>query len=78
MQLPLNTRLATLDVLLETTIPLFLSPPPSRETLRAWLNRARIPRFKANPLARRGGGHVYYSVAAVEKFLRSHTLPGPM
>ncbi len=78
MQLPLNVRLATLEVLLETTIPLFLSPPPSRETLRDWFNRARIPRFKANPLARRGGGHVYYSVAAVENFLRSHTLPGPI
>ncbi|MEI7939401.1 MAG: hypothetical protein WCK27_22175 [Verrucomicrobiota bacterium] len=78
MQPPLNVRLATLDVLLETTIPAFLSPPPSRDTLREWFDRARIPRFKANPLARRGGGHVYYSVAAVEKFLRSHTLPGPM
>ena len=78
MQTPLNVRLATLDSLLATTIPAFLSPPPSRDTLRAWFDRARIPRFKANPLARRGGGHVYYSVAAVEKFLRSHTLPGPM
>jgi len=78
MQPPLNVRLATLDVLLQTTIPAFLSPPPSRDTLRAWFKRARIPRFKANPLARRGGGPVYYSVAAVEKFLRSHTLPGPL
>ncbi len=76
MQTPLTVRLATLDVLFETTIPLFLSPVPSRETLCAWFDRARIPRFKANPLARRGGGPVYYSVAAVEKFLRSRTLPG--
>ena len=76
MQTPLNARLATLDVLLQTTIPVFLSPAPSRETLRVWFDQARIPRFKANPLARRGGGHVYYSVAAVEKFLRSRTLPG--
>jgi hypothetical protein len=75
MQNPLNVRLATLDVLLETTIPLFLSPPPSRETLRAWLNRARIPRFKINPLARRGCGRVFYSVAAVEKLLNSRTIP---
>jgi hypothetical protein len=29
MQMPLNARLATIDVLLETTIPLFLAPPPS-------------------------------------------------
>ena len=78
MQPTLNVRLATLDALLQTTIPAFLSPPPSRQTLRAWFDQARIPRFKANPLARRGGGHVYYSVAAVEKFLRSHTLPGRM
>ncbi len=78
MQPTLNVRLATLDALLQTTIPAFLSSPPSRQTLRAWFDQARIPRFKANPLARRGGGHVYYSVAAVEKFLRSHTLPGRM
>jgi hypothetical protein len=76
MQTPITARLATLDVLLETTIPVLLSPPPSRDTLRAWFNQARIARFKANPLARRGGGHVYYSVAAVEKFLRSRTIPG--
>jgi hypothetical protein len=76
MQIPITARLATIDVLLETTIPVFLSPAPSRETLRAWFNQGRIPRFKANPLARRGGGHVYYSVAAVGKFLRSRTLPG--
>jgi hypothetical protein len=76
MQIQITARLATLDVLLETTIPAFLSPPPSRETLRAWFDQARIPRFKANPLARRGGGQVYYSVAAVEKFLRSRTIPG--
>ncbi len=78
MRPPTNARLATLDVLLETTIPAFLDPPPSRETLRGWFDRARIPRFKANPLAKRGGGLVYYSVAAVETFLRSHLLPGRM
>ena len=77
MQLPLHARLATLDVLLQTTIPVFLCPPRSRETLRDWFDPARIPRFKANPIARRGGGPVYYSVAAVENLLRSRTLPGP-
>jgi hypothetical protein len=56
MQLPTNGRPATLDLLLETTIPLFL-------------------RFKANPVARRGGGPVYYSVAAAEKFFRSRVIP---
>ena len=70
-----TARLASLDGLLETLIPAFLNPAPSRETLREWFDAARIPRFKANPTARRGGGPVYYSVAAVEKFLQSRTLP---
>ena len=70
-----TARLASLDGLLETIIPAFLNPPPSRETLRDWFDDARIPRFKANPTAKRGGGQVYYSVAAVEKFLQSRTLP---
>ena len=62
-----NARLATLDGLLETVIPAFLNPPPSRETLRAWFDAARIPRFKANPSAKRGGGQVYYSVVPPPK-----------
>jgi hypothetical protein len=77
MQKQTNARPATLEVLLQTTIPVFISPPPTRETLRAWFNRARIPRFKPNPAARRGGGPVYYSVTAVEQFFRNRTLPGP-
>jgi hypothetical protein len=72
----LNARLATLDQLLQTTIPAFLTPAPSRETLRAWFDAAGIPRFKANPTAQRGGGPCFYSVAAVEKLFRSRTLPG--
>src|ERR1017187_2723432 len=67
-------RLATLDELIKNTLPLFLSPIPCRDTLRAWFDTARIPRFKANPGARRGGGSVYYSVAGVEKFLCSRTI----
>ena len=70
-----GARLATLDQLLETVIPAYFAPPPSRETLRDWFDKARIPRFKSNPVAKRGGGTVFYSVAAVEKFLRSRTLP---
>lgn len=77
MQSTTNTsaRLASLEGLLQTTIPAFLNPVPSRETLRAWFDKARIPRFKSNPTARRGGGTVFYSVSAVEKFLQSRTLP---
>jgi hypothetical protein len=70
-----RARLATMDELLKTTIPLFLAPVPSRETLRAWFDRAKVPRFKANPTARRGGGRVFYSVAAVEKLLRERMQP---
>lgn len=70
-----SARLATLDQLLETVIPAYLTPSPSHETLRAWLDKARIPRFKSNPAAKRGGGPVFYSVNAVEKFLQSRTLP---
>jgi hypothetical protein len=70
-----TARLATLDQLLKTVIPAYLEPAPGRETLRDWFDAARIPRFKANPAARRGGGPVFYSVTAVEKFLQSRTLP---
>ena len=70
-----SARLATLEQLVKTLIPAYLTPTPSHETLREWFDAARIPRFKANPAARRGGGPVFYSVAAVEKFLQTRTLP---
>ena len=71
-----SARLASLDRLIEHTIPVFLDPIPHRETLRRMLDAARIPRFKTSPTAKRGGGAVYYSVSHVEKFLRSRTIPG--
>lgn len=71
-----NARLATLTQLCAVTIPAFLDPVPSRETLRTWFDEAKIPRFKSNPTARRGGGQVYYSVPHVEKLFR--TLPGKL
>jgi hypothetical protein len=70
-----SARLATLEQLLQTVIPAYLTPSPSHETLRGWFDQARIPRFKSNPAAKRGGGTVFYSVSAVEKFLLSRTLP---
>ena len=70
-----SARLATLNQLLQTVIPEYLTPAPSAFTLRVWFDRERIPRFKSNPTAKRGGGTVFYSVAAVEKFLQSRTLP---
>lgn len=71
-----DARLATLTVLLQTIIPNYLDPVPSRETARDWFDVARIPRFKPNPLAKRGGGEVYYDVPAVEKYLRQRTIGG--
>lgn len=68
-------RLASLDELIENTLPNFLSPVPGRDTLRTWFERASIPRLKANPTATRGGGKVFYSVSAVEKLLQG-TIPG--
>ena len=70
-----SARLATLNQLAKTLIQAHLNPVPSNETLRDWFDTARIPRFKSNPAAKRGGGSVFYSVAAVEKFLQTRTLP---
>jgi hypothetical protein len=67
-----TARAATLDQLIETTIPLFVNPVPSKQTLRAWFKR--VPKFKANPTAKKGGGPCFYSVAAIEKFFRSRTI----
>jgi len=73
IQVQTTARAADLDTLLEKTVPLFIEPVPSRSTLRDWLDRAGVPRFKANPTAKRGGGAVYYQVAGVEKLLRRMT-----
>ena len=70
-----SARLATINQLLQTVIPAYLTPAPSAFTLRVWFDKARIARFKSNPTAKRGGGTVFYSVAGVEKFLQSRTLP---
>lgn len=70
-----NVRLATLSELRKTTLAAFIAPIPTDETLRNMFDAAGIPRFKANPTAKRGGGSCYYSVAGVEKFFRSRTLP---
>jgi hypothetical protein len=69
----LCARFATLDELLQNVVPLFVAPTPQRETFRDWLDRANVPRFKANPVAKRGGGPCFYSVSAVEKFFRQRT-----
>jgi len=68
-------RMATLKELLKTTLPAYLAPLPCYDTLRTWFDEARIPRFKPNRRARRGGGSIYYSVAAVEQFFLTRNLP---
>jgi hypothetical protein len=73
-----TARLATLDELLQTTIPVFIQPVPCTATLRSWFDAAQVPRFKSNPMAKRGGGKVFYSVSHVEKLFRSRILPGRM
>jgi len=71
-----TARLATIDRLRATTLPIFLDPVPARDTLRAMFDRAGIPRFKSNPSAKRGGGSCFYSVAHVERLFRTRTVPG--
>ncbi len=73
---PSTARLATISRLIETTLPAYLDPIPCRVTLRAMFDQAGVPRLKASPHAKRGGGNVYYSVSHVEKLLRSRLLPG--
>jgi len=67
-------RVATIEQIRSNVIAAYMDPPPSVETLRRWFDDSRIPRMKANPSAKRGGGPVYYSVMAVENMLRDRTL----
>ena len=72
-----RARLADLEYLRTHVVPLYLSRVPSAETCRRWFDAAGIPRHKANPSAKRGGGRCFYEVAAVEKLLR-RTCLGPV
>jgi hypothetical protein len=65
--------MATIDHLLKTLIPLHLDPVPKKRTMVNWLDTAGVPKLKANPSAKRGGGFVYYSVSHVEKLLTRGT-----
>jgi hypothetical protein len=73
-----NARLATLEELRANMLPQHIAPVPCSVTLRSWFDAAQIPRLKSNPLAKRGGGKCFYSVAHVEKFLRSRLAPKMM
>lgn len=65
-----KARLATANELRKTTFTTYFDPPPSLKTIGRFLRAARVPRIKANPLAKRGGGTVFYHVAAVERAIR--------
>ena len=65
--------MATLAALRRTVIPRYLDPVPSLFSLRRWFARAKLRSIKMNPLARRGGGVLYYNVNAVERYLRERT-----
>ncbi len=67
-----RARLATLAQL-RPILSQHIDPVLPDETLRKWFDDGKVPRFKSNPVARRGGGPVFYSVAGVEKFLQSRT-----
>lgn len=71
-----KARLATIESLQKNILPAYLDPIPPRKTIHNWFRRANIPRFKSNPACRNGGGEVYYSVAAVEKFFRQRMAGG--
>ncbi|HZR17966.1 MAG TPA: hypothetical protein VFE51_11655 [Verrucomicrobiae bacterium] len=70
-----GARCATLQQLREL-FKLHLGHTPCDLTIRTRLDEWKVPRFKANPAAKKGGGPCYYSVAHVEKQLRSRMLPG--
>ena len=69
-----TAHVATMEQIRSNVIAAYMDPPPAVATLRRWFNASRIPRMKANPSAKRGGGPVYYSVPAVENMLRARTL----
>lgn len=70
-----KARLATLDTLLETTIPAFLDPPPCKPTLRKWFRQARVRSFKPSASAKRGGGEIYYCQQDVERLFTNRLQP---
>ena len=69
-----KARFATLRELRQTVLAAYFQPIPQYRTLRIMF--ANVPKLKTNPDAVRGGGELYYSVAGVEKALRSRIRGG--
>jgi len=63
-------RMITLREIEELILPQYYRKIPCRRTLLTWLKAARIPKTKANPTAKFGGGITYYHTLAVERWLR--------
>src|ERR1035441_4811718 len=57
----LTARLATLDQLIETKLPLFLDPVPSRETLRNWFDAA-VTLYRVGTVKKLPGLRCYVAV----------------
>lgn len=59
------------------TIRRMFTPPVSLKTIRNWTKRGIIPSIKlGNPLAERGGGRVYYDIAAVKAAIAKWAMKG--
>jgi hypothetical protein len=65
-----RARMATMPQLRSTLIPSYLDPVPPPKTLARWFDEWQIPRMKANPRAKHGGGTLFYLVSPIEKALR--------
>src|SRR6267154_3419706 len=66
-----RAKLATMEEIQRDILPLWMNEPPSTATLRAWFNRDRVQRLKANPHSKHGGGRVWFLVSDVERCLRN-------
>jgi hypothetical protein len=77
LEINLTARLATLAKLREH-LQNIITPVPSNDALRDLFDRERVPRYKASPDAKRGGGPVYYSVPAVEKLFQKRLVAIPL
>lgn len=69
-----NVRARTLNDICENVVPLYFSPPPCRMTIYRLLRAAKVPKFKTNLSAKRGGGRAFYSMPVVEKLFQQRVV----
>ena len=75
-QAVISPRLATLSKLKSGLLSGYFPDLPCDETLRTRFKAAGVPFIKSNRAAVRGGGTVWWDVAAVERYLKSAIRPG--